>query len=98
MKHKSIIRAIEKQGWTCKQEEERKRYDDSTVVRDEWSRTNYFCETGRYIASWSAYDNGDVRNIHVRRTNDVSDSMRDYFAGDFFETIKSAVEYMEGAK
>lgn len=43
----------------------------------------------------SFYDNGgmgEVTCIKIRRTNDVSDSMTDYFAGSFCDTITEAIK------
>jgi hypothetical protein len=38
----------------------------------------------------------DVVSINVRRVNDVSDSMTDYFAGSYFNTLSQAIRFMEG--
>ena len=49
---------------------------------------------GRVITISHNSGSDEIHTIHVRRVNDISDSMTDYFAGWFPSNMKRALAYM----
>ena len=88
MKVKSLLRKFEKNGlhWEIEKKE-----------REYCNRGGKLFANGR-VFSFSTnpckeedFLNEDISTLHVRRENDHSDIMTDYFAGYFVDTIKHAL-------
>lgn len=78
MKIKSLESALKKAGYEIKEDKFWK------------NNTQYFVKSSSHVLSW--YTQGDeVSSLHIRRHDDHSDIMTDYFAGWFPKTIKSAL-------
>ena len=85
MKHRNIIHAMEKQGWIVK--------------RDLHAPSWFYCDNGTKTCSWyKRSDEDEAKCLHVKWSACKEDLRSDYSPGSFFETIKGAVEYMEGTK
>lgn len=56
MKHRNVIKAMEKQGWTVKM------YPDSGG-----SDRRYYCDNGSCVCSWTLGEDMDTRKIYVKK-------------------------------
>ena len=54
----------------------------------------FFVNGPKYVLSWYV-QNGLAVCLHVAKHDDKSDLMRDYHAGFFPKTLKSAIEYLQ---
>ena len=89
MKITNVIKALEKTGLSV---------DKKIHVDFKDGRFIYFyvCETKSYVASWyeQTHDNGDIDSVYIRPIDQYDDHQSDYFAGSFYDTIKSVVKKM----
>lgn len=56
----------------------------------------YSCKSNKNCVEWyeQKHDNGEVKSVYIRGINHHDDLMTDYFAGSFYDTIKSVVNVM----
>jgi len=82
MKHKSIVKAFEKEGW---------------AVRKNELGYGFFCSNGKNIATWFLNGGDPERNIsavQVMKTDERNDSTTDYFPGMFCTQVKQIIKNM----
>lgn len=79
MLHKSLIKELEKSGFTIEV--------DLTNYK---SVERYVCKNSKNIMSWYA-EKHHVDAIHVKRIDQEDDIHTDYFPRTFFHSIKSAI-------
>ena len=80
MKITNAIKKLEKSGYIVKANES---FGHFTARRESSIKVIEFCRNGR---------SEELTCIRVRRTNDLDDSMTDYCAGYFCDTITQAIK------
>ncbi len=86
MKLESVVKKIQKRipGVTIHTE------DRPSAFKGGTSAKHWFAYNGK-IASFYSCDHRGASNFHIRRENDHSDSMTDYFAGSFYDNATQMI-------
>jgi hypothetical protein len=79
MLHKNIVKSLEKNGFKVEKDSEN------------YTHLEFFiCKNERNVMSWRC-DEGMVTCIHIKGIEQEDNIYTDYFPGNFYDTIKSAL-------